>query len=91
MHVERVQIGYLDLSEEEIVRLDNGDTFLTLVRPVEGNVYTFGRHGDIFRVRGPNQEHTIYALRVISALMYNNKWLVTTNKMELPQPHNKFT
>jgi hypothetical protein len=78
-----LQVGSVDLEKAEIERLASGDDFLTLVRQVEGSGCPLGQQGDIFWARGQDVKKTDYALRVISALMFRDKWFIVMNKMDL--------
>jgi hypothetical protein len=78
-----LQVGSVNLEKAEIERLANGDDFLTLVRQVEGSGCPLGQQGDIYWAREQDGKKTNYALKVISALMFRDKWFIVMNKMDL--------
>ena len=86
-----LQLGFVDLDQSELERLANGDDFLTLVRRVEGSGCPLGHQGDIFWVRGQDGKKTNFALRIVSALMFRDKWFIVMNKMDLAHPVKKFS
>jgi hypothetical protein len=72
---------YIDMNEEEITRLDKGDTFITLIRPAEGNIAPYGTNGDVLWARPGYGAKSKYRLRIISALKRDDNWLIVMHRV----------
>lgn len=74
-----------DLTELEIERLERGDMFITLIRPVDEGQNSPVRCEDTLWGK-ENHGKSKYPLRVISTLKNFDKWIIVVNRQYIQRP-----
>lgn len=73
--------GHIGLKKSEMDRLDKGDRYLTIKRPLSGPASTYCKPGDLLWASGENSHKSKYSLRVISNFTNNDKSIVVAARL----------
>lgn len=73
--------SFVELNAKEIEALEEGEEFVTLIRPAGTNICFFGDKENVYLVRKNQECRTRYALKSISALCYGGKWRILMSRL----------
>jgi hypothetical protein len=76
--------GYIKLDRREMSRLENGESFVSVIRPAVGSpLATYGCPGDTLGVRGTTSLRSQFNVRVVSNFVTNGKWITVLRRLKV--------
>jgi hypothetical protein len=77
--------GYIELDRQEIARLQNGEKFVTVIRPVNQNSNcVYGHPGDTLGATESGSLRPQYNLKVVSNFFANGKLILVLARLSDP-------
>jgi hypothetical protein len=75
--------GYIKLDRREMSRLENGENFVSVIRPATGSPQaTYGYPGDTLGVREVDGLRSLFNVRVVSSFVSNGKWITVLRRLK---------
>lgn len=74
--------GYIELNSKEMLRLKNGDKFLTIIRPAtKSHICKYGFPGDTLGATESNSFRPQYNVKLVSRFLNKGKWILVLAKL----------
>ena len=74
--------GYIELNGQEMSRLNNGEKFLTVIRPAApSNYIKYGCPGDTLGARETNNMRPQFNLKMVSNFFANDQWIMVFTRL----------
>ena len=74
--------GYIELDDQEMSRLKNGDNFLTVIRSAnKKNICSYGFPGDRLGATETGSVRPQYNVKMVSNFLANGKWIMVLARL----------